>query len=106
VASLTATISFGDNFVAWIWMCVGVLVSVALPPLSSYVRSQFGATTAATVNFKKYGALLMFSALTALVILAAYRAAKPNAQVAWYAALLAGYAWAATLEKLGFDPKS
>ena len=97
---VSASVGFGETVVEWLVICIGVLVSVVLPPLTAYVRSVFQ-PTAASIHFKKYGALLLFSALTSALVLAFFRAARPDDEIAWYAALLAGYAWEATLEKIG-----
>ena len=99
MADVIAAASFGDSFVDWLWICVGVVISVLLPVLSAAVRSMFGAT-AAIVDFKKYAVLAAFSALTALLVLAVYRGTKPDEDITFYAALLAGYGWEATVEKL------
>jgi len=100
----TGAVSFGDSFVDWLWICGGVGISILLPVLSAYVKSAFSAT-AATVDFKKYGILALFSALTALIVLALYRAVEPDEQITALAALLLGYGWEATLEKLGVAPQ-
>lgn len=99
-----SSVSFGESLIDWLWICAGVLISVILPVLSAYVRSVFK-PTAAGVDFKKYGALLLFSALTSLLVLAAFRVAQPDQQILWYAALLAGYGWEATLEKIIVGPR-
>ena len=98
--TVSASIGLGETVVEWLVICAGVLVSVVLPPVTAYVRSVFQ-PTAASIDVKKYAALLLFSALTAALLLAFFRAARPDDEVAWYAALLAGYTWEATIEKIG-----
>lgn len=105
MANVLANVTLGESAGAFGLICAGVVISVVLPPLSTYVRSQFGSTTAPAINFKKYGALLAFSLITALLVLAGYRAMNPNTSITWYAALLAGYTWDATLQKIGLDPR-
>lgn len=100
-----AAIGFGDEVVTWLWMCLGVVISILLPVLAAAVRSQFGSSTAGIVDLKKYLLLGAFSGLTAILLLAVYRQAKPDESITVYAALLAGYGWQATLEKIGFGPK-
>lgn len=99
-----ASVSFGESLVDWLWICAGVAISVVLPLVSAYVRSVFS-PTAAGIELKKYGAMLLFSALTSILVLAVFRATKPDEQILWYAALLGGYGWEATLEKVGFGPR-
>jgi hypothetical protein len=97
--------SFRDDFVAWLFICLGVVISIVLPMLSSYVRNQFGVGTAGIVDLKKYGALALFSALTAIIVPAIYRQAEPDKELIFFLALLTGYGWEATIEKIGFGPK-
>jgi hypothetical protein len=99
-----AAVGLGDSVVDGVWICLGVAISVILPVLSAYVRAAFGNASAADIDFKKYFALVGLSAITALLILALYRSQKPDEDILWYAALLAGYGWEATLEKAFLGP--
>ena len=48
---------------------------------------------------KKYGALLLFSLVTALIVLALYRNSNPNSKLNFWTAVALGIGWEATLEK-------
>ena len=84
----------------------GVLVSVLLPPLSIYVRALFpqrqtpAAGLAAVPSWiaalKPYALLGLFSLITALMVLAALG----DKVATWREAIIAGYAWDSTLQKL------
>lgn len=87
------------TFPALLLMAFGVAISVVLPVLSAYVLAQFR-PTARAINLRKYLALLAFSLVTGIILLAAYRTAQPKAAITWYGALLFGYGWEATLAKL------
>jgi MFS family permease len=96
---LFADVSFGDNLMDWLWIVGGVLIAVLLPVLTALVQAQFK-PQAAELDFGKYAALFGFAAMTAIILLAGYRVAEPDTNMEWYAGLLTGYAWEATLEKL------
>jgi hypothetical protein len=49
---------------------------------------------------KKYGALLLFSMLTSLIVLAAYRSSNPHSEISLFGALAMGFGWEASVEKL------
>ncbi|RYE09504.1 MAG: hypothetical protein EOP22_08540 [Hyphomicrobiales bacterium] len=86
------------------WCVLGIVISVVLPPLWAVVQQRFpanGATPkglAADIWYltKPYLALGAASALTALLLLAVLgdNLVDPRA------AILAGYAWDSTLQKL------
>jgi hypothetical protein len=96
---LLADLSFGDNFIDWLWIVAGVLIAVLLPVVTALVKTTFK-PTAAGIDFGKYAVLFVFASMTGVILLAGYRAAEPDTNMEWYAGLLAGYAWEATLEKL------
>jgi hypothetical protein len=87
---------------AFVWMSVGVLVSVILPVLSGLVRKKFPKVAAPGPPpwLTKYALLFAFSLITGLVILAIYRSQNPTSMLLWYQAFLAGYTWEATIEKI------
>ena len=53
------------------WVACGVTVAVIFPVLSGFVRKEFKATAAIGLPpwVKRYGALLLFSLITALICL-------------------------------------
>lgn len=87
----------------FLWVAIGVVVSVVLPVLTGIIRRDFPATQAVGMPpwVGTYGRLLVFSLLTALVVVAAFRATSPSVDVPWFTAFLLGYGWEATVEKLG-----
>jgi hypothetical protein len=99
-----AAVGFVDSVIDWLWICGGVAISVVLPILSVLVKANFGKASAADHDFGKYLALAAFCAVTAVLVLAIYRSVKPDDEILWYAALLAGYGWEATLEKVILGP--
>jgi hypothetical protein len=96
-----------SDFQTYLWICLGVVVAVLLPVLKGLVKKHFPATMAEAVIppwVKKYGALLVFGALTGIVVLAAWKAQNPTAQAEWYVAFLLGFSSEALLEKLVQKP--
>jgi hypothetical protein len=90
-----------------LFLCVvaGVLVSFILPPLSVYVRGYFqkpgtaanlGGWGTAADALKPYAALALFSTISALMVMAALHGKLDDP----YQAVIAGYAWDSTLQKL------
>lgn len=89
------------------WCLLGIVISVVLPGLWAYVRERFPAPSGAAPKdmanrsalielVRPYAALGLASALTAILVLAFV-----GDNVGDYkAALLAGYAWDSTLQKL------
>lgn len=88
----------------YFWCLVGIFVSAVLPALWSYVRTHFPADPAAPKGIlpnlweitRPYFVLCAASALTALLLVAFLGGALTDPQ----AAILAGYAWDSTLQKL------
>jgi len=85
----------------------GVITSIVLPPLSLFVRTYFQKMTPATAAvtppqwltaLKPYALLGLFSAITGLMIIAAVGDTIKDWH--WHHALIAGYAWDSTLQKL------
>ncbi|MER8728982.1 hypothetical protein NKH28_03935 [Mesorhizobium sp. M1227] len=93
-------------YVPYLWCLLGILISVVLPILWAYVRSQFplpnadqkglGEIVALWDLVRPYAALGVASALTAVLVVAF---AGENL-TDFRAAILAGYAWDSTLQKL------
>lgn len=88
---------------AWIfiWAAIGVVIAVLFPLLSGFIRREFPTTAAVGIPpwLRKYGALLVFSLVTSLIVVAIFRSQTPDEDVAWYTAFLLGFAWEATIEK-------
>jgi hypothetical protein len=89
------------DFSAFAWVALGVLIAVILPVLSGYIRKEFGPIAAVGLPpwVKKYGALLLFSLITAVPVFAIFRSQQPDQALTWYTAFLLGFAWESTLEK-------
>src|SRR5438045_3261924 len=84
----------------YLWIACGVVVAIVLPVLRAKVASDWPSTAGGVPDWvKKYGRLLMFSLLTALVLLAFLRS-QDEETLTWWSAFLAGFAWEAGLEKL------
>ncbi len=94
------------NLAIYLWCCAGIVVSVLLPVIWVAVRKAFPApasTAAVRVDVQKYWPTVrpylllgVASAMTALIVVFALgdQLATPQA------AVLAGYAWDSTLQKL------
>lgn len=87
----------------WAYLAIagGVLVGVLHPVLLGFVRNQFPPTASGGLPpwVKKYGGLFLFCLVTALIVLALWKNANPEASLAWYAAFLLGYGWESFVEK-------
>lgn len=88
----------------YLWCLVGIFVSAVLPGLWTYVRQHFPVDPAAPKGMaagaweiaKPYVALGAASALTGLLLVAFLGDSLTDPR----AAILAGYAWDSTLQKL------
>lgn len=88
-------------------VALGVLVAVLYPVIKGYVQKEFVATAAPEFFppwAKKYLALGIFCLLTGLIILAGYRAVNPDTQVSFWMALVMGFGWESSVEKLFAKP--
>jgi hypothetical protein len=83
------------------WVSLGVLIAVIFPVLSGFIRKEFPPTAAVGLPpwLKKYGALLIFSLVAALICLAIWKAGNPDKGIEWFTAFLLGFAWESTIEK-------
>ncbi|MFJ5993142.1 hypothetical protein [Lentzea sp. NPDC092896] len=93
-------------------VALGVAIAVVCPTLYRYVRKQFppeadGALlpTWMTAALTKYGALFVFSLLTAVVLIGVYRTANPDTVFGFGEAVALGFGFEASLEKFVF-PKT
>jgi len=87
---------------AYIWMNFGVFISVIFPILKAAVKPPAAKMAGLPPWVKKYGLIFLFSAVTAVILLAIYLAANPNAlaNLAWYTAFLFGFSWESAIEKI------
>lgn len=96
----------GDT-ASYFLIALGVIVAVLYPVILGKIRGAFPRVAAPGLPdwAKKYLLLLIFSLVTALIVLAAYRASHPDTVLAWYDAFLLGFGWESTVEKLIYPPK-
>jgi hypothetical protein len=90
-----------NDWSPFFWVAGGVFAAVILPVLSGIVRQYFKPTAA--LGFppwvKKYGALLLFCLVTAVICLAGWRSTHPNDTLPWFTAFLLGFGWESAVEK-------
>jgi hypothetical protein len=85
---------------SYLWVSLGVLIAVVLPVLMGFIKKQFPPTAGALPPWvKKYGALLLFSLLTALPCLAIWKTQHPGDQLTWFTSFLLGFGWESAIEK-------
>ncbi len=92
---------------AFVWIAAGVIVAVVLPVLKGFIKGAFppGKSEAILPPWVlKYGGLLIFGGLTALIVLAVTKSQHPNLELRWYSAFLLGFSSEAFLEKLIQNP--
>lgn len=84
-------------FFQYFFCVVGILVSIVVPILRHFLPHPraFGPEPPA---WKRYAAIGLFSLTTAVVVIAFGKGSVSNWQ--WFDALLAGYAWDSTLQKV------
>jgi hypothetical protein len=89
---------------AYLGICLGVVIAVLYPILRGYITKKFPPTTAAPgipEPIKKYGALGLFSLIVGLIVLAVWRETNPDTPPPEFlTAVLLGFAWQSTVEKL------
>ena len=81
----------------YLYTVLGILVSVVLPLLRKLLPSKLRYSVE-SIDWKTYVAVGAFSFLTAILVVAF--GGDEVASWAWYTAVLAGYAWDATLQKI------
>lgn len=92
---------------AYLGICLGVILAVVYPVLRGFVTKAFPPATAAPGLppwLKKYLALGAFSLLVGLVVLAAWEQVNPGIVPSFLTAVLLGFAWESTIEKLVRTP--
>jgi uncharacterized BrkB/YihY/UPF0761 family membrane protein len=80
-------------------VAAGVALSVVFPVLLGYIRRDFVTTAGLPPWVPKYARLVVFSLLTALLVLAVYERTDPETDLTFLGALLLGFGWEASLEK-------
>jgi len=84
-------------FLQYLQVVIGILISIVLPILRKQLPVP-AALAAAPSPAKTYIVIGLFSLLTAVLIIAFGGAATNDWK--WYTAILAGYAWDSTLQKV------
>ena len=79
------------------WCVAGILISIVLPILRRLLP-QPRTFTSELPPWKRYAVIGMFSLVTAVIVVAFSRDSVSSWQ--WYDAVLAGYAWDSTLQKV------
>jgi hypothetical protein len=91
---------------AFLGIALGVLVAIVYPILKGYITREFAPTAGPRLPpwVKKYAALAAFCLLTAFVVLGFYRSNNPEADLSFWAAVVLGFGWESTVEKLFASP--
>jgi hypothetical protein len=94
----------------WLSIALGVFIAVIYPVLYRYVRKEFPPTAGIISPWvkevlKKYGALFLFSLLTAFIVFGFYRTNHPDTRLGFWTAACMGFGFEASVEKILF-PKS
>jgi len=95
-------------FQAYLWMSVGVFIAIIFPILRAAVTPPPKVVGPGLPPWlKKYALLLVFCAVTGVILLAIYLAANPNAlaKLMWYTAFLFGFSWESAIEKITTKPQ-
>jgi predicted Na+-dependent transporter len=89
------------NMTAYLGIALGVLVAIVYPVLRGFVTKEFQPTAAPGLPpwVKKYGGLLLFSLVTALIVLAVYNSQNSGTDLTFLKAFLLGIGWEAIVEK-------
>ncbi|MEU4289324.1 hypothetical protein AB0E63_13975 [Kribbella sp. NPDC026596] len=91
---------------AFLGIALGVLIAVVFPVLKGFVQGQFGAIAAPGLPpwAKKYAGLFAFCLVSALIVLAVFKAAKPDAEISFWVALVMGFGYESIVEKVFAKP--
>src|SRR5690348_4523560 len=91
---------------AYLGIALGVLIAVVYPLLKGYIQKQYGPTAKPGLPpwIVKYAALFAFCLLSALIVLAAFRAAKPDTSISFWVALVMGFGYESSVEKFFAKP--
>lgn len=82
----------------YVYVVLGVVISVVLPVLRKQLPPTFVPLLANSVPAKVYLAVGLFSLITAFLLVA--YAGQDASTWAWYTAVIAGFAWDSTLQKI------
>jgi predicted Na+-dependent transporter len=87
-------------------IALGVLVAVVYPVLLGFVREAFPPSAAGGLPpwVKKYGGLLLFSLVTAFIVLGVFRTRYPDVTLTFWPAFFLGFGWESSIEKLLAPP--
>jgi hypothetical protein len=92
------------DIAAYFYIGLGVLIAVLYPIIVGWFKGVFPITKGAIPAWvKKYAALLVFCAVTSFIVLVIYRASHPDAQLPFYTAVMLGFGWESSVEKI-FKP--
>jgi Na+/melibiose symporter-like transporter len=89
-----------SDFTAYFYIGLGVLVAVLYPVIVGWFRREFRFTKGIPPWLVKYVALLVFCAFTAFVVLVIYRANHPDTELRFYTAVMLGFGWESSVEKI------
>ncbi len=102
-----------SDFGAYLFMVLGVLASFVLPALVAAVKRAFPGEAPTAASFGStlraltpYLLVVLLALVAAALLLAFYRSGHPTGAIQWYTALLLGFGWYATLEKVVKDVRS
>lgn len=85
---------------------LGVITGVLFPVISAALRKYFPKTQDGGIPpwIMKYIVLLIFGAVTGLVVFAIFKHEHPGTVTAWYKPFLAGFSWQSMIDAF-FRPK-
>lgn len=97
-----------NDWKVFLGIALGVLVAVLYPLLKGYVQKDFGPTAAPGLPpwVVKYARLFLFCLVTAVIVMAGFRALQPDVRISFWAALLMGFGYEASVEKVLARPKA
>lgn len=97
-----------DDILAYIFISLGVVIAIVWPILKAKVQGAFAldAGNALPAWVRRYAILAAFALMTGLLLFAWWRSQHPTEKIMWYTALLLGFAWESTMEKLTTTPAS
>lgn len=95
-----------DDVGEFLGIALGVLVAIVYPILKGYITREFAPTAGPRLPpwVRKYAALAAFCLLTSFVVLGFYRSNNPDADLSFWAAVVLGFGWESTVEKLFASP--
>ncbi|MGY4772227.1 hypothetical protein ACXC9Q_35425 [Kribbella sp. CWNU-51] len=89
----------------YLGIALGVFVAVVYPILKGYVTEEFSTKAVEVPKWVKvYGALVALCLVSAFAVLAAFRAAKPDTEITFWVAVVMGFGYEASVEKIFGKP--